>query len=116
MQSRRRPMNPGSILRFGKRGRMRFAAVGVGIAVVVAGGAVACGGGSKKAQTPPAAPATAAPTKASPDIQALHQAFVNAIEKWNAKDLDGFIALFTGKGFVSSFGQDGQSVAETRAG
>ncbi len=108
-------MNSGSAFWNGKSRRLRLAAVGLGIAVLVVGSAVACGSDSKKTTTPPAA-ATAAPTKPSADIQALRQTFISVIERWNAKDIDGFMAFFTEKGLISSFGEPGQSIDEARAG
>ena len=109
-------MNSGSAFWNGKSRRLRFAAVGLGIAVLVAGSAAACGSDSKKTATPSAAAATAAPTKPSADIQALRQPVISAFERWNAKDIDGFMAFFTEKGLISSFGEPGQSIDEARAG
>jgi hypothetical protein len=110
-------MKSGLISATGRRGRLRFAAA-FGTAVIVAAGAVACGGDSKKAATPSAtAPApTAVPTKESGDVQALRQVFLTAVDRWNARDLDGFMTLFTDRGLISSFGEDGQSIDETKAG
>lgn len=83
-----------------------LAATVLGLGIIA--GAVACGDDAKKTTTA----ATAAPTKASADVQAIHQVFLTAIERWNTKDLEGFAANFTDKGFVSSFGDDGQTAAD----
>lgn len=110
-------MEPGWISATGTKGLLRFA-VAFGAAAIIAAGAVACGGDGKKAATasaPASAPSTA-PTKATGDVQALRQVFLTAVEKWNASDLDGFMALFTDKGLISSFGEEGQSIDEAKAG
>ena len=104
-------MKPRSTVSSGRWRRMLF---GAAVLAIVAAGAVGCGSDSKKAATPSGA-ATAAPAKASAEVQALHQAFAGAIEKWNAKDLDGFVANFTEKGLISSFGEPGKSLAEAKA-
>jgi hypothetical protein len=110
-------MKSGLMSATGTKGLLRFA-VAFGAAAIIAAGAVGCGGDGKKAATPsaPASAPTAVPTKASGDVQALRQVFVTAVEKWNATDLEGFMALFTDKGLISSFGDEGQSIDEAKAG
>ncbi len=89
------------------------------ILLVGAAAAVACsdhddkkdtGGGSTPAAT--AAPATPA---ASADEKAVQQAFLGAIERWNAKDADGFFANFTDEGLVDSFGEGEGTAADVKS-
>jgi len=53
--------------------------------------------------------------EASADEQAIQQVFVDAIERWNAKDLDGFLTFLTDAGVISSFGEESNSLDEAKA-
>ncbi len=90
-----------------------------GILLVGAAAAFACSddgdkktasGGSTPAATK--APATAAASAAE---KAVQQWFLGAIDAWNAKDVDGFVANFTDDGLVSSFGEGEGTAADVKS-
>jgi hypothetical protein len=92
-----------------------------GVLLTGAAGFVACSDDDDDAagDTTPVATqaATAAATKAaSTEEKAVQQWFLDAIDRWNAKDLEGFVAFFTDEGLVSSFGDDVRTAAEVKAG
>jgi hypothetical protein len=67
------------------------------------------GGSTPAATTAPATPALSA------DEKAVQQWFLDAIERWNAKDVDGFVAKFTDEGIVSSFGEGEGTAADVKS-
>jgi len=93
---------------------LRFAAAGV----LLAGAAafVACSDDDDDEADNPTPVATQAATEeASADEQAIQQVFVDAIARWNAKDLDGFLTFLTDAGVISSFGDESSSLDEAKA-
>ena len=94
---------------------LRLAAAGV--LLIGAATAIACGDDKKDAgaaATPAATKAAATPAP-SADEKAVQQWFLDAIERWNAKDLDGFVANFTDDGLVSSFGEGEGTAADVKS-
>ncbi len=98
-------------------GKRWLALAACGVLLIGAATAIACGDDDKKDPTPVA---TAAATKApatpavSAEEKTVQQAFLTAIEKWNAKDVDGFVAFSTDEGLVSSFGEGEGTAADVK--
>ncbi len=93
---------------------LRFAAAGLLLSGAAAFVACSDDDDDEAGDTTPVA-TQAATKEASADEQAIQQVFVDAIERWNAKDLDGFVTFLTDAGIVSSFGEDGTTVEEAKA-
>jgi len=61
--------------------------------------------------------ATAAATQeVSAEEEAVQQVFLDAVAAWNADDIEGFTSYFTDEGLISSFGDEGQTIEEVKAG
>ena len=100
-----------------RTGRWWLQLAAAGVLLTGAAGFVACSnddddevGGTTPAATQAATPAVTA------DEKAVQQVMLDAFDAWNAKDLDGFLVFFTDEGLVSSFGEEGQTVAELKEG
>lgn len=99
-----------------KAGRWWLRLAAAGLLLTGAAGFVACSDDDddEAGDTTPVA-TQAATEEASADEQAIQQVFVDATERWNAKDLDGFLTLFTDAGVISSFGEGSSSLDEAKA-
>jgi hypothetical protein len=98
-------------------GRAALWLAACGVLLIGAATAVACGDDKKDAggAAPPAATKAAATPALSADEKAVQQAFLGAIERWNAKDVDGFFANFTDEGLVDSFGEGEGTAADVKS-
>ncbi len=102
----------------GHIGRRWLTLAACGVLALGAATAIACGDDDKdtsSGSTPAATKAPATPA-VSADQKAVQQVLLDAFGRWNAKDLEGFTALFTDEGLVSSFGEDGTTVEEAKSG
>ncbi len=101
----------------GNTGRWWLRLAAAGLLLTGAAGFVACGdddddGGD--ADSTPAATA-AATQEVSAEEEAVQQVFLDASEKWNADDLEGFVVYFTDEGLISSFGGGEGTVEDAKA-
>ncbi len=88
----------------------------IGELLASSAGFAACNDGSGDKDVKPDRSATPAATAAaSADERAIEQVFLDAARRWNAKDLDGFLAHFTDDGLISSFGDGATTVQDARA-
>lgn len=104
-------------MELGRGGRWWLRLAAAGLLLTGAAGFVACSDDDDDdgAESTPAATA-AATQEVSAEEEAVQQVFLDAIDAWNANDLDGLVVLFTDEGLVSSFGDEGQTVDEIKAG
>lgn len=93
---------------------LRFAAAGVLLTGAAAFVACSDDKDDEAGDTTPVA-TQAATEEASGDEKVIEQVFINAIERWNAKDLDGFLTFLTDAGVISSFGEGSNSLDEAKA-
>lgn len=105
----------GVSMELGKTGRWWLRLAAAGLLLTGAAAFVACSDDDED-DTDSTPAATAATREISAEEKAVEQVFLDAIDAWNANDLDGLVALFTDDGLVSSFGDEGQTVAEIKAG
>ena len=94
---------------------LRFAAAGVLLTGAAAFVACSDDDDDEAGDTTPVA-TQAATEEASAGEQAIQQVFLDAIDAWNAADVEGFVGYFTDEGLISSFGDEGQTVEELKVG
>lgn len=99
----------------GITGRWWLRLAAAGLLLTGAAGFVACSDDADDgADSTPAA--TAAVTQElSAEEEAVQQVFLDAIDAWNADDVEAFILHFTDEGLISSFGDEGGTVEEAKA-
>jgi hypothetical protein len=103
-------------MKLGTTGRWWLRLAAAALLLTGAAGFVACSDDDGDgADSTPAATA-AATQEVSAEEASVQQVFLDAIEAWNADDVEGFTAFFTDEGLISSFGDEGRSIEEVRAG
>ena len=100
-----------------RTGRWWLRLAAAGVLLTGAAGFVACSSDDDDdgGDTTPVATQVAT-EEVSAEEKEVQQVFLDLMDAWNAKDLDGLLVLFTDEGLVSSFGDEGQTVAEIKAG
>ncbi len=93
---------------------LRLAAGGI-LLVAVAASFACSDDDDKKTVSGGSTPAATKAPALSADEKAVQQWFLDAIERWNAKDVDGFVANFTDEGLVSSFGEGEATAADVKS-